>query len=96
MSYQSFLPCVACGKYNEDENHFHHIYTRGSHPEYSEKKWNMISTCSDHHTQGKDSYHAKGMIHMSEKFPSVKEWLTRNGWHLCAIRSKWVHDIEEV
>lgn len=67
---------------------FHHVYTRKSHPELSEVKWNMIDVCLIHHNE----FHNQGNSHMIMKYKGVKRWFENNGWY--KDLGKWVHDPE--
>lgn len=76
MSYKSDMPCVCCGRQDENSVCFHHIATRKAFPEHSEAHWNKISVCQAHHNE----FHSYGTAKMSRLYRSVEAWLFVNGW----------------
>lgn len=86
-NYKSNESCVVCGESREGYVTFHHIYTRKAWPEYSEKKWNLISVCQHHH----NIFHSKPLSYMIDNYSTVKEWLLINDWYDSKFNG-WVHD----
>lgn len=76
--------CICCGHngsfYPIDREH---TKTKGSGG--SDLPNNVSLMCRKCHTlKG-----MKGVLYMSLKYPSYKNWLEKNGWELCPIRNKW-------
>lgn len=86
-NFQTFDPCVCCGRVFEGGNCFHHLMTRKAYPEHSQKRWNMIPVCQVHHNE----FHAKGTGIMSVKYPGVYDFLDNNGWEIDNTIRKWRH-----
>lgn len=70
---------------------YHHIYAQKPYPKLRHTKWNMIPFEHRHH----ELAHKKGMVYMSVEFPKVQYWLIANGWKMCPLMRKWVHDLPE-
>lgn len=78
------IRCCVSGLPNSE---LHHIYTRKSRPDLSEALWNCIPlTHSIHH-----EWHLKGALHMTNKYPKIKQWMLTTGWEFDAFRLKWCH-----
>jgi 5-methylcytosine-specific restriction endonuclease McrA len=75
--------CIACGKMGVD---LHHIRTRKSGG--SDEPFNLMPLSRDCHIK----VHQYGLKRFVELYPSVKEFLTQNGWELQNIfgKKKWV------
>lgn len=84
-NYKSSLPCVVCGLNQSDMVTFHHVYTRKAYPDCSEHDWNLMSLCSWHHVET----HKIGTVSFAKKYPSVNNWLVKNGWEF--FMGKWIH-----
>lgn len=84
-NYKSDEPCVACGHHQEDEQCYHHLFTRKVYPEFAKLKWNQISVCQSCH----NLFHSRGIAYMAETFRSVNDWLHNNDWFLCPAIKKW-------
>lgn len=92
MSYESQKPCVCCGRSGEGLVCFHHLYTRKTYPEFSQKEWNQIPVCQEHHNQ----FHSKGNDYMASTYPSVSRWLEENNWMRLDSLKKWIHKAREI
>lgn len=71
----------------------HHIKTKGAGG--SNRSYNIMPLCSDHHNMTKVSIHNMGTITFALVFPEVREWLVNNGWEQNKITKKWYHPREE-
>lgn len=69
----------------------HHIYSQKAYPKLRHIRWNLIPLRHDYHAL----VHKKGMVYMSIEFPQVQHWLIANGWKMCPLMGKWVHDLPE-
>lgn len=93
MSFESDKPCICCGLEGEGMVTYHHEYAQKSFPEFKHSKWNLVSLCLKHHNM----VHSNGTVTVSEKFPSLENWLIQNGWEIfisgtgAAQIKKWVH-----
>ena len=73
--------CIICSENAE----IHHIYTRGSHPEYKDSKWNHMLLCRKHHTE----IHRIGRTSFVKKY-QLQDELIRRGFEFCEFRNKWI------
>ena len=92
MSYESHEPCICCGRQESGFVCYHHLYTRKAYPEFSEREWNKIPVCQEHHNQ----FHNKGIDFMARKFKSVEQWLEKNNWLRLSLTKKWVHKSRDI
>lgn len=76
--------CICCGLIGEGLVCWHHVKTRGSGG--GDEKENLIPVCALHH----QVFHNRKNEYMATKFPSVRKWLTQNGWSFCDTRKKWI------
>lgn len=65
-------PCVIC----KDPSDPAHIKSKGSGG--PDADFNLIPFCRLHHVE----QHAKGFIHMSQKYPEVWSYLRRRSWYI--------------
>jgi hypothetical protein len=86
--FKSEEPCAACSFWDENMVCYHHIYTRGSHPEYKLKKWNCLPLCAKHHVE----IHAGKTSDFVKKYYSIYLWFIKNDWFFCEIQNKWRHE----
>jgi hypothetical protein len=79
--------CVCChhngSSYLLDREH---TKTRGAGG--SDEDWNVSIMCRKCHTEKG----MKGINYMANKYPNYKKWLINNGWEICPLRKKWVHN----
>jgi hypothetical protein len=85
-NFESKEPCICCNKWAPGFVTYHHLKTRKAHPELEHEPKNMIPVCQAHHNQ----FHAKGISHMCEKYPRVKDWMQRNGWSYDTFLARWI------
>jgi hypothetical protein len=87
MTWMTEERCVACGRLDYGGNSQHHVLARASHTEYTDAPFNLMPLCAHHHRHT----HRVGTWQFAEDFPSVKEWMIRNGFELCVTgRKKWL------
>lgn len=84
-NFEAHEPCVCCKKEGDGMVTFHHLFTRKVYPEFTQEPWNMIPVCQKCHNE----FHSKGTPFMSEKYPSVKDWLLKNDWFFCEFVRKY-------
>jgi hypothetical protein len=75
--------CIVTGKRGGD---LHHIKSRGAGG--TDESFNMIPLSHELHQE----WHMKGTHLMAEKYVAINEWLRENGWYICLVKKKWVHD----
>lgn len=75
------LPCLACGASPPSE--CHHVKHRGSGG--GDDFWNLMPLCFRHHSE----WHQIGMEKMIDKYPTIKEFLTKLGWEWGETLGKW-------
>ena len=81
-------PCIVCGKEGEGLVTYHHLFTQKVYPEFAHHEWNRIPVCQKHHNE----FHAKGTVHMAEKYLKVHLWLIKREWFYCETVKKWRRD----
>ena len=80
----SLEPCIVTYKCPCD---YHHLYSRGAHPDLKNKSWNMIPISRALHTE----WHSKGAKYMTDKYPEILAWMIDNDWEFDENMNKWWH-----
>lgn len=88
--WESNEPCICCMKNGKGMTCYHHLYSRKAYPEFSNKEWNKISVCQEHHNM----FHNKGISFMANKFTRVRGFLIKHKWKTKPFQSKWFHEGE--
>jgi hypothetical protein len=75
------LRCLVTGKALPD---LHHVKTRGAGG--GDEPWNLMPLSREAHSE----VHFIGLTRFAEKYPTVRKWLSDNGWTQCPVLLRWV------
>lgn len=75
--------CVACGRQGAVA---HHVKTKGSGG--GDEPHNLMPLDTIHHAE----VHQVGLLAFSVKYWKVNNWLIANGWTICEVKKKWIHE----
>ena len=86
-NWKSDKPCVVCGESRDGYVTFHHILTRGAHPELQNEPYNLMPLCQAEHNE----IHRLGANRFAQKYEKAAQWFKENGWDF-RLSGKIYHD----